>query len=82
MILNSKGNQILSNVSQDEFKRVISIVQDAILENIGENVESIVEGEAALPMEIISPNEYEIISQDDTTELEEDPELQVVTVYV
>ena len=31
MILNSKGNQILSNVSQDEFKRVISIVQDAIL---------------------------------------------------
>ena len=31
MILNSKGNQILSNVSQDEFKRVISTVQDAIL---------------------------------------------------
>merc|ERR1719412_488974 len=31
MILNSKGNQILSNVSQDEFKRVISTLEDAIL---------------------------------------------------
>jgi len=31
MILNSKGNQILANVSQDEFKRVISTLEDAIL---------------------------------------------------
>ncbi|TRY74606.1 hypothetical protein TCAL_00771, partial [Tigriopus californicus] len=31
MILNSKGNQILSNLSQDEFKRVISVLEDSIL---------------------------------------------------
>lgn len=31
MILNSKGNQILANLSQDEFKRVISVLEDAIL---------------------------------------------------
>ena len=31
MILNSKGSQILSNLSQEEFKRVINVVEDAIL---------------------------------------------------
>lgn len=31
MILNSKGNQILANLSQDEFKRVINILEDAIV---------------------------------------------------
>eukprot|EP00096_Caligus_rogercresseyi_P012509 TRINITY_DN5262_c0_g1_i1.p1 TRINITY_DN5262_c0_g1~~TRINITY_DN5262_c0_g1_i1.p1 ORF type:complete len:922 (+),score=274.40 TRINITY_DN5262_c0_g1_i1:425-3190(+) len=31
MILNSKGNQILQNLTQDEFKRVVNVLEDAIL---------------------------------------------------
>merc|ERR1719411_998813 len=31
MILNSKGNQILSSMSQDVFKRVITCIEDSIL---------------------------------------------------
>lgn len=31
MILNSQGNQILGNVSSDEYTRIIKILEDAIL---------------------------------------------------
>ncbi|CAG2068474.1 unnamed protein product, partial [Timema podura] len=31
MILNSQGNQILGNVSPDEYSRIIKVLEDAIL---------------------------------------------------